>query len=88
MQMIWMNAMLKYLLLFLIACGTEKTQTVKIDVTDALCAVDTLNWVCARHCVKYPENAYCKRFDAYCMTPEGIADVEFCSWWAENGTNQ
>lgn len=78
---------MKYLLfLFLIACGAEKqeTKTVKVNVTDAVCAIDTLNWVCARYCVKHPDRSYCKRFDEYCMTPEGIADVEFCSWWAEN----
>ncbi len=73
----------------IIACGAEsvpekKPATTKVDVTDAMCELSTLNWVCARHCVKFPENTYCKRFDAYCMTPEGIADVEFCSWWAEN----
>lgn len=72
----------------LTACGAEsvpeKPAKAKVDVTDAVCELSTLNWVCARHCIKFPENTYCKRFDAYCMTQEGIADVEFCSWWAEN----
>lgn len=76
---------MKYILLFLFACGTEeKPKVTKIYVTDAVCQLDTLNWVCARHCVKHPDSSYCKRFDEYCNSFEGMADVEFCSWWAEN----